>query len=405
MKISLIQPYYHNIWEALGPAYLAAYCKANGDAHEFDFYQGYFDSDDVILNGVKDSDIVGFSCTSPTYKPADILAKKIKEINPNITTVMGGFHPTSLPLLENKYIDHMVRGEGEQAFLDIVNGKQHKDKQLFKFDQLPWPDRDVIRNERPIDLCEEVTGQRMTSFQAHRGCLFACKYCAETAMTGNNVRARSIDDVLDEIEHVNDKYKLDLFKFVDPMFDTNIDYVKEFSKRKIERKIETPWECLFHARFSDEEMFRLMGESNCNQIDVGVETGSPKLLKAMRKGVKTPKIIETFDLARKHGIKRRAFIIIGMPEETEDDVYLTEKLIDRIDPDVFAVTLLCPYPGSDYYRPEFENVDWSKTDEYSNDFWRTENFTNGELKHWQNYLMDDDRSINKDRIKGSVIPQ
>ena len=100
MKISLIQPYYHNIWEALGPAYLAAYCKAHSEGHEFDFYQGYFDSDDIIVAGAKDSDIVGFSCTSPTYKHGIVLAKKLKEANPNITTVMGGFHVTALPSLE-----------------------------------------------------------------------------------------------------------------------------------------------------------------------------------------------------------------------------------------------------------------------------------------------------------------
>jgi len=66
---------------------------------------------------------------------------------------------------------------------------------------------------------------------------------------------------------------------------------------------------------------------------------------------------------------------------------MTEELALKIQPDVFGVTILCPYPGCDYYDHErMKDIDWAKTDEYSNDFWCTEYFSNNEIKQWQQYL-------------------
>jgi len=132
-----------------------------------------------------------------------------------------------------------------------------------------------------------------------------------------------------------------------------------------------------------------MKEANCTQINVGCESGSPRILRAMRKGITVDKIIEVFSNAKKYGLSRRAFFNIGMPEEEATDIKLTEKLIEDIAPDVVGVTILCPYPGTGLYdKNKFFDVDWSVTDEYGNDFWRTNNLTNNELKFWQRYLTD-----------------
>src|SRR5690606_15866080 len=98
MKVALIQPYYFNVWEALGSAYIAAYTKKHyRKPLVFETYQGYFDSDETILKRASDCDIVGFSCTSPTFMPGVELARKLKAINPKIHTVFGGFHPSAVP--------------------------------------------------------------------------------------------------------------------------------------------------------------------------------------------------------------------------------------------------------------------------------------------------------------------
>ncbi len=239
-----------------------------------------------------------------------------------------------------------------------------------------------------------MANQRITGFQANRGCPFRCTYCAERCITGiinrnNPIRSRNLPDLLNEIEFVENKYNLDYFKFVDATFDVSSKYVTDFCKEKIKRDLTIEWECMIHASIAKEEMFPWLKKANCNQINVGCESGSPKILKEIRKGVSVDKIIKVFDWGKKYGIKRRAFFLIGTPSETLEDIKLTEKLIERIDPDFLGVTILCPYPGSDYYNHEkMKDIDWSFTDEYSNDFWHTEYFSNQDLKNIQKELTD-----------------
>jgi len=109
----------------------------------------------------------------------------------------------------------------------------------------------------------------------------------------------------------------------------------------------------------------------------------------MHKGFTVESIENVFMWGKKYEIERRAFFLLGMPEETEDDIRLTDELVEKINPDYFGITILCPYPGSDLYdKNKYRDIDWSNTDEYSNDFWFTSNFTNTELKEWQKKLTD-----------------
>jgi len=400
LKIALIQPKYFNIWEAIGLGYIAGYCKKNHKGKlQIDYFQGYFDHDDLILKSLEDVDIVGFSSTSPTIKGALGLAEKIKEINQKVITVFGGFHPTALKedLIELDAVDQVIAGEGEKAFLSILQGNRERivEGSAVNFPELPHPDRDVIKNFREVDLCQKLINRRITSFQSVRVCPFQCIFCAEKTITGkfdsrsNPIRERDPGDLLDEIEVVSKKYALDMFKFVDATWNTSAKKVIDFCKEKIKRANRLEWECNLHAGLTNEEMFYWMKEANCSQINVGCESGSPRVLRAMRKGITVDRIRDVFYQANKHGLRRRAFFSIGMPDEDSEDIRLTGKLIEDIRPDVVGVTILCPYPGTGLYdQSKFSNIDWSLTDEYSNDFWRTNSLSNQELKYWQKYLTD-----------------
>lgn len=397
MKVTLIQPYYFNVWESIGLAYIAAYCKKHFKQRlDINFYQGYFDSDEQIIKGAVDSDIIAFSCTSPTFKHGVKLARRLKELNPRIKSVFGGYHISALHnYLNDDCIDQMVVGEGEKAFLQILEGNNDRivTGLSIGFEELPWPDRDLIKNQRTIELCRQMVGRRITSFQANRVCPFHCKYCAEKVVTGiynkrtNPIRSRNVKDLLDEIEYVTGKYTIDYFKFVDATFDTSSEYVISFCEEKIRRNFPLEWECMIHAEKAKKEIFPWLRKANCKQINVGCESGSTRILREMRKGTTVEKIINVFDWAKENEIQRRAFFILGMPTEKKEDILMTEKLTERIQPDVFGVTILCPFPGSDLYDHEkMKDIEWEKTDEYSNDFWHTDNFTNSKLKNWQQYL-------------------
>jgi len=397
-KVILVQPYYENIWEPIGLGFIAAYLKKHfkGDL-DLQCFQGNFDSDETIIEACADADVVGFSCTSPAWPHALRLAGEIKKINSKARTVFGGFHPSALPLDCAVYdeVDQVVIGEGEEVFLEIVNGRTDPVVQGTKpsMHELEWPDREIIKNYRTVELCETMNGKRIASFQCNRVCPVNCAFCAERIVTGrfnrrnNPIRTREVGELCDEIEHVIEQLDLNYFKFVDATFDISAAFVIEFCKEKIKRGITTEWECLIHASFANEEMFDWLKKSQCHQVNIGCESGSDRILRDIGKGLRVKTIKNVFAWAKKYGVERRGFFLFGMPNETRDDLLLTEKLIDEIEPDVVGFTILCPYPGTALYDAALhENVDWEKADEYSNDFWYTEHFTNIELKAQQAYF-------------------
>lgn len=400
MKVTFIQPYYHNVWEALGIGYLISYLKEYTTKEvDINFFQGNFDHTEDIIKGSLDSDIVFFSCTSPAYRHGLYMANRIRIVNPKARIVFGGWHATAIPydVIREECVDQVVTGEGEQAVVDIVNGNRSTLVQggVMRTVDLPWPDRQAIKNDRTISLCKTMNDKRTASFQLNRGCKVHCKFCSEVKMTGkynresNPIRTRAYHDLLDEIMCVDLEYNLDYFKFVDATFDKNIDTVKDFCYYKDSRGDRLKWECNIHPGFvQDESVFEYLAMADCDQINVGVESGSPKILNAIGKGTSVESIKNVFKWAEKYNIKRRAFFLIGMPQENQQDLRMTEELIDEIEPDVVGFTLLAPYPGTDYYNSSFyRDVDWSRVDEYSNDIWDTA-YTNHQLKLIQKYFTD-----------------
>ena len=404
MKITLVHGKYFNSWEALGLAYIGAFLKQElGSDIDIDFFQGIFDEDDVVISQASQSDIVAFSCTTPSFEYCERIAREVKRINPKIHTVVGGYHASAVPesTINSEAIDQIVVGEGEHAMLKIVRG--NREPILYgaraSFAELPWPDRELIKNERTVIVAKEQSGQRITAFQSHRACPFRCKYCLD----GENkvlypefgpkdripIGYRDVDDLLSEIEAATERYQLDLIKFTDPTWNTSIPWVLEFCRKKIARKIDVPFYPAIHAGLVTGEMAHLLKAAGCHEVACGVESGSPKILKQIGKGTTVKSITRGVRFAQEAGIIVRGYFILGMPDESDEDIRLTEKLAEELKLDEYGFTILCPYPGTTMYDPEVHSdIDWASTDEYGNDFWRTNHLSNEELHKWQAYLVE-----------------
>jgi radical SAM superfamily enzyme YgiQ (UPF0313 family) len=399
IKVIMVAPYYHNIWEPLGLGYLASYLKKHIKDIDIKFFHENFDDPMEFHKAAIYADIVCITSTTPTFRRAKQLATGSKYVNKKIKTIVGGWHVTALPQTITD-IDHIVIGEGEKALCDIIqNGSQYpiiKGTKL-QFEDLPWPDRELIRQDRTLALCESHGSGRIGSFQSRRGCMMHCSICAEKIMTGwynskkNPVRVRDPEDLLDEITTVNNKYNLTRFKFVDPTWCFPKKAAYDFCEAKLKRDINLPWELMAHAAYLDEDLLKLMKRAGCDQINVGCESGSQKILNDMRKGVTVEQIKKVFKIGKSLGINMRSFFILGLPNETRETIEETRQLAREINPDVFGITILCPYPGSDYYADYYKNEDWSKADEYSNDFWSSIHFSNAELKEIQKEFEDEFR--------------
>jgi len=386
MKITFISPYYPNIWENLGVAYISSYIKNKKPSIELQFLHGNFDND--IVKKCIDSDVVAFSATTPTFNKVLEMATTIKELNSSIYITVGGWHVTALRKNVWDVIDTIVIGEGEWAFNEIING--NRDKEIFgkmlPFNKLPWPNRKLIKQDKTLDLCDSICNERIASFQSRRGCPMNCTICAESCMTENTkVRVRKPLDLLSEIKYVNDIYNITKFKFLDPTWCYPKSAVFNFCEEKIKSGIDIKWEGMAHAAFLDKDMLKVMKASGCDQINIGVESGSQEILNDINKGVTVEKIKKVFKWGHELDLNMRAFFILGTPLESYDSIKKTEQLAEEINADVLGFTMLCPYPGSDYYNlVKHKDIDWSRADEYSNDFWETKNFTNAELKDIQN---------------------
>jgi len=399
MKLVLVQGKYFNSWEALGLGYIGAYIKKNFPNIEISFYQGCFDSDDCIVKDCINADMVLFSCTSPSFKHCVYLANRIKKKNDKVHTVLGGYHSSALPnesLIEG--IDQVVVGEGEAAVIDIINGNRDSilHGRRMNFSELDWPDRELIKNHRNIEVAYKENGIKMTSFQSARSCPFGCVYCADGYMgslyggKGSKVERRHVSDLVSEIIYTRDKYDLDVIKFSDSTWNTSLKYVKDFCNEKISRGVSIPFFTNIHARIVDEEMFELMKLANCNEIALGVESGSPKILSQIGKTTKKEHILNAVNLSHKYGIKVRGYFILGMPEETEEDLLLTEEFAKELNLEEYGFTILCPYPGTKMFHDnpdKFKDIDWSATDEYVNFFWSTNHVSNKRLREWQKRLI------------------
>jgi len=400
MKVVLVHGRYFNSWEALGLGYIAAYAQKHEPGVWMQAFQGSFDEPETIIKASRHADLLALSCTTPTAEWSVNLARKAKKVNPKLWVVMGGYHPSALAeaaLVDG--IDQVVVGEGEKAFLDIVRGNREAvvHGRPMDFSELPWPNRRLIQNERNIaEAAKENRGQRMTSFQAHRGCPFGCHFCADGAckvlLDGQPrriVRQREAGDLLDEMESVRREYGLTYAKFCDPTWNSRVGWVLNFCEQKIRREMTLPYFANLHASAVTEEMMALMAQSGCKDVAFGMESGSDRLLKSCGKGITTEMVWQAVEFAKKEGLRVRGYFMLGLPGETEDDLAETESFAASLKLDTYGFTILCPYPGTLYHRqsPErFASVDWTNAEEYTNDFWQTEAVSNKRLHYWQRRL-------------------
>ena len=407
MKVLLIDPPfyrfigYYNRYFPLGLALLAAVLQkkdhdvliydadSNVEPSKMDFtrleedYPVYLDAlkDDhhIVWQQMREKissfnpDIVGITVWTNFAASAFKIASICKNYNKNVPVVMGGPH------ISTKYdevmeicrdVDFLIRGEGEQTFPELVeyiqnnrennskklsyikgisyrqNGKPvHNEKREFiaELDSIPFPDRNLLANKLSYD--SEDMGLMMTS----RGCPYSCSYCA-TSIWERNVRYRSIDNVLKEIEMVIDKFGTRQFTFKDDSFTVSKKRSIEFCNSLIEKNIKINWDCNTRANLVDEELLIKMKKAGCNSVKIGVETGSERILNIMNKKVTLDQYRHAAGLLRKVGIHWTGYFMMGLPSETKSEVYKTLDFMRELQPDYASLSVYEPFPGTQLYE-------------------------------------------------------
>ena len=184
-----------------------------------------------------------------------------------------------------------------------------------------------------------------------RGCPYLCTFCSWTqTLMGRKYRVRSISNVLDELEWIQENLpEVKEVFFEDDTFTINKKRVLEFCKEYRKRNLDITWACNARADL-DYETMKEVRKANCRLLIVGYESGSDEILRNIKKGITVEQIRRFAKDARKAGLLVHGDFIIGLPGETRETIELTRKLIKETKPDILQVSVASPFPGTEFYE-------------------------------------------------------
>jgi len=380
-KILLVNPIKSSlsdlaIFPPIGLGYIASALKKEGffNVEILDCLRDNFTLD-KFKEYIEDEkpDVVGFTVFSLALKNVLDSARKIKEINKNIITLVGGPHPSAIPqrAIEDENIDYGVIGEAETSmplFLNYLylnqkekfpqvpgliykkDGKVLFNKPFFNanLDSVEFPAWELINPPRYFNRGVDI-GDHTGCILITRGCPFDCSFCSVHTIEGRNLRSRSIDNVMKEIELLNREYKIKRFVILDENFTANKKFVVEFCQRLISRGKRYEFLLPNGVRLDclTEDILRLMLKAGFSKrLAVGIESGSAKILKLMSKRLSKELIEEKVNLMVKAGFKPIGYFIIGYPTETKEDIEETIRFAKKLKLYEAAFTCYIPMPGT-----------------------------------------------------------
>ncbi len=362
--------------EPLGLLYIAAVLEREG--HELSVIDAW--AHDLTRQDVERRlegqrfDIIGINVLTSSGAWAWELAGHVKRHFPETKVVLGNIHASVYAqfYLEHGRCDAVVHGEGELVMRDLVaawqNGtplsevrgisylqdgapkKNRPGPTVQDLDWLPLPARHLVDMESYSSrdfVTRTREGGRYRVMLATRGCPFACTFCVVNA--DRNYRMRSAASIVDELEMLIDRYGATFVEFLDPLFTVNKTRIIEVCRLIIERGVKIEWQCEGHVNTVNQEVLGWMKRAGCRNMAFGIETASPELLKAVRKGSSPERVREAVRWTREAGINPHGLFIVGLPGERPEDTEATIALARALPLDFAQFAIFVPYPGSDLY--------------------------------------------------------
>ncbi len=379
MKLLLINPRLPGhriaIYVPLGLAYISAYMKQFN--HRIEAYDiGAFQyTDEQVEEKMKasDADIFCIGGIIPQYKYIKWLSSIIKKHHPDKTIVVGGGLTNVFPkvVCETTDIDITVFGEAEETMKEItealngnmkfadIKGICYKEKgKVYQnesrppnrnLDSIPFPDYEMF----PMDIylerqCWGAGPLRSINMVTARGCPYRCNYCA-SSMGRKFVFSRTVDNVLQEMEWLKNRFNIEYFYFADETFTYNRKWVEELCQKLIKNNWGVKFGFQSRVDLVDENLFKLLKEAGCITVQYGIESGSNKTLKRINKGYMVDKAQTAVDLTLKYGFNSMASIIIGIPGETIEDMNETMEFCRKNVGMSFFYSYLTPFPTTPMY--------------------------------------------------------
>lgn len=370
-----------------GVASLSAVLKEKG--HETSLINlndelGPIPPDEEIVEKIRESqpDIIGFSCVTTQFRHAHRIARLVKE-KLSLPTIAGGVHATMVPaeVLRTGVFDFACLGEAETAFPELLERMSSggdttsvpniwaaKDMAIYtnkvhafpELAGLPQKDYSIFNFQQMIDAKDGWVG-----LMAGRGCPFRCTYCFNHQIveryrhdTGlpagklNYIRHHPVSDVITEIKYLLANYqRIKMFIFDDDVFTLDRQYVLDFCREYGSAGIEIPFVVNAHVKLFDDEIASALSGAGCRIVKFGLESGSPRVRReVLRRYMTNAQIAAAFDTCRRHGLHSSAFLMIGLPTETREELFETVSLLATSMPGRFRWSVFYPFPGTEAHK-------------------------------------------------------
>lgn len=357
----------------LGLLFLHAHLVRNGVEVEIVDLAGQSEEKWIIPDN---GDVYGITATTPQFEAACKISGLIKDQNKDSLVVLGGVHGTCAAADSMLYgfFDAVVVGEGEHTFLEMlrnktwanvpglwymgINGPTASAPRIFEknIDNFEHPRIDSIDYESyhcgvfTTDDGDMVRGAQIIT---SRGCPSNCSFCCSPFLYKRKVRFHSPEYIDSWVNYLND-FGYNNFYVVDDTVLLKPSRLEGVCN--VFKKYNSRWRACIRGDAATPKNMKMLYDSGCRQVDIGVETGSQKILDLMQKGEKVEDNAKAIKLAHEVGIKVKSCLIVGLPGETQEDVDLTVDFVNENSPDSVTLCTFIPFPGCDIFlNPEKYN--------------------------------------------------
>lgn len=353
-------------------------------------------------------DFVCLTVMTAKYDSALNISKIAKSVNGNCKVVWGGPHPTIDPdgVLRNSCVDFAVRGEGEatlKELIDTVSENANFSSRLEQIDGLSYKSENGVKNNPDRKFIEDLDAlplpakDKMLYRERYlpsswgdiitlRGCPFRCGYCGAHNIWTRRVRHRKPKNVIEEMRSIISKYDNKEFYFWDDNFTLDRQKALKICGLIKSSGMRISWGCTTRVDLLDDEIIREMKSAGCNNISIGIESGSRNIVKKIHKDITMDMVTDAVRLLDKHDLKYEAFFMIGFPEETKEDLDATFDLMKRLTKGRICFSIFTPYPGTEQYDVAkncgllSEAPDWSRFSHQSVENHFMKNVNEGDFK-------------------------
>lgn len=358
-----------------------------------------------------------FSFEWPTCRD---LIRRIRVRFPDALLVGGGEHITALPelSLEESELDICVLGEGEEILVNLAHstaqggaelatmtgicyktsdGKIYRNgphERIRNLDGIPLPAWDIIPIEEYLDrgMGFGVHRGRSMPVLASRGCPFQCAFCSNPQMWTTRWIPRNPDRLLDELEHYQKRYQISNFDFYDLTAIVKKSWIVEFCQKIAQRNLKFTWQLPSGTRTEaiDQEVAKLLYTSGCRNLSYSPESGSPSVLKRIKKKIDPESLLASIQSSVKSGMNVKVNLIIGFPDETYKEIFETMRFVPRLawaGAHDLSIWVFSPYPGSEIFAKLNADGAFKMDDAYYDDLRsyadssRTKSFTDKVPSH------------------------